>query len=312
MQLFNETDMAQSQHLIYLHPATVTPDTTKVIKDTIPSLVYVKSAICKKDTLPLPVFILNADSLLKEKRLFTSDDSLVYLKSQTLGISGSPRIINSATSLGFSAILILSLLLTTCAYSLQAGYFTRILKGLFSKKGNPDFFMETTLSGFRFKTCLFFQTILLEGLIAFDLIRKYVFEQNITPNHTFKLGIFLGIILIYHLFRSLLFSLLGNIFTTKSTSRLFISEYYTIMSLWGTWLFPCTLLITLYPLSPAILVALLAVPGLFLRIITFLKGIKIFFRETNGIFYIFLYLCALEILPFIALLQALIVAYTIN
>jgi len=104
--------------------------------------------------------------------------------------------------------------------------------------------------------------------------------------------------------------MLGNIFATKSTSRVFISEYYTIMSLWGTWLLPVALLIILYPLSPIALIALLVIPGLFLRIITFTKGVKIFFRNTSGLFYIFLYLCALEILPLIALIQALISAYS--
>ncbi|WP_243349885.1 DUF4271 domain-containing protein [Parabacteroides sp. FAFU027] len=309
----NQQQHYQPQNLVVLHPEPVKQDTAVVqpVQDSVPYSINVKSVVVKKDTVTLPGFTLNTDSLLKEKRVLNPGDTVMYLKSHTLGLPGNLRSINSATSPGFSAILVFSLLLTTCAYSLPSDYFSRILKSLFSKKGNPDFFMEKTLSGLRFKTCLFIQTILLEGLIAFDLIRKYVFGEDITPNYLSRLGLFLGVILIYHLFRSLLFTFLGNIFTTKSVSRVFISEYFTIMSLWGTWLFPMALLIVLYPLKPVVLIALLVVPGGFVRIMTFLKGVNIFFRNKGGLFYIFLYLCALEILPLVALYQALLAVYTI-
>lgn len=300
----------EQQNLVALHSTSIIPDSTIHSTDSTSLSFSSKSIAPKKDSVELPVFTTNIDSLLAKKRTLSPVDSLTIATDKPLGLAGSPLNQIPKASDGFTLIFVLSLILTTCAYSLGTRFHTNFFKTIFRGKERISFLFETTLTGFQFKACLTLQTIMLEGLIFYNLIREQIFGENINKNYIMTLSSFVVIIAAYHLFRAISFAIMGNIFSTKSTTQSFISEYFTLLSLWGTWLLPVSLFMVFTQLNIYILAAFLIIPGLLFRILIIHKGVKIFFNNLRGPFYIFLYLCALEITPLIALFQALMATFS--
>ncbi len=300
----------KQQNLVVLRPSSTMQDTTNHNASSPVLSFSLESIKPKKDSITLPVFTTNIDTLLAEKRTLHPVDSLTLATDKPSGLSGT--LLNQCpnTSDGFTLIFILSLILTTCAYSLGTRFYTHFFKTLFSGKERISFLFESTLTGFEFKTCLTLQTILLEGLIFYNLIREQIFGENINKNYIMTLSAFVVIIAAYHLIRGISFAIMGNIFSTNSTTRSFISEYFTLLSLWGTWLLPVALFMVFAHLNIYITATFLIIPALLIRILTIHKGVKIFFNNLRGPFYIFLYLCALEIMPLIVLFQALMATFS--
>ncbi len=311
--------MAQSQtlpqqqnkhNLVALQSSSIATDSTTQRIDSTTISFSLENIKPKKDSVELPVFTTNIDSLLAAKRTLNPMDSLTLALDRPLGMTGLPLSQNPKSLDGFILIFILALILTTCAYSLGTRFYTQFFKNLFSGKERISFLFESTLTGFEFKSCLTIQTILLEGLIYYNLIREQIYGENINKNYIMTLSAFMVITAAYHIIRGISFVILGNIFSNKSTTRSFISEYFTLLSLWGTWLLPISLFMVFSQINIYVLATLLIIPALLIRIITIHKGVKIFFNNLRGTFYIFLYLCALEIMPLIALFSALMATFS--
>jgi hypothetical protein len=113
-------------------------------------------------------------------------------------------------------------------------------------------------------------------------------------------GITLGAVISYFLIKKLAYLALGSIFTDASGTREFLFNMDNFNRGAGIVLFPVVALIAYFPTEdPMIAVFLGVLTTLVFYIMLLKRGISILLKKQFPIFYLFLYLCTLEILPLV-------------
>ncbi len=108
----------------------------------------------------------------------------------------------------------------------------------------------------------------------------------------------LGVVVFYFLAKKLAYFALGSIFTGANATREFLFNMNNYNRGAGIVLFPVVALIAYYPAgNPMIAVFLGVLTTLVFYIMLLKRGISILLKKQFPIFYLFLYLCTLEILP---------------
>jgi len=144
-------------------------------------------------------------------------------------------------------------------------------------------------------------------LFSLGVVSLYAFSFFYKPPETFELqsyGYFLVITAAFFVFKWLTIQLIGFVFFDKSTFKLAKFSYFRLFFLLTIILFPLLTLHVYLPNSSN----WSSIVTLFLFIIAFMvliiKFFQIFSTKFVAFFYIFLYLCTLEILPLILLIKA--------
>jgi hypothetical protein len=113
-------------------------------------------------------------------------------------------------------------------------------------------------------------------------------------------GITLGAVISYFLAKKLAYFALGSIFTDASATREFLFNMDNFNRGAGIILLPVVALIAYFPTeNPMIAVFLGVLTTLIFYIMLLKRGISILLKKQFPIFYLFLYLCTLEILPLV-------------
>jgi hypothetical protein len=146
---------------------------------------------------------------------------------------------------------------------------------------------------FEAKAALFIQSLLLKGILFYNLMRV-ISNDAFLKNH-FNIGVvlFVGIFAAYYLIKLFIVYVLGSMFSSKRDLNAFLSDYFSLLSVEG--------LLLLFPTIAMIVIVV--------AILLIMSGVKIFFKNYRGFFYILLYLCALEVYPAIVLYQVLSYCY---
>jgi len=149
----------------------------------------------------------------------------------------------------------------------------------------------------------FFSAVFYTGVLGFLVYLHFQPDNAGFPLITYLY--FWGITAAFFCFKSILFSLLGFVFLRKSVLRVAKEVYFSTFALLGIILYPI-LVIRVYVL-PILDYKIIDSVVLFLFLAAFLfivyKLFRIFFSKPVDSFYILLYLCTLEILPFVVLFQ---------
>ena len=96
----------------------------------------------------------------------------------------------------------------------------------------------------------------------------------------------------------------GFIFKLQDKATTFINTYFVLISLLGILCFPISIgIIYGTEIVQKISIILFVLSGIIVFNMVCIKLFQIFFRGIGSIFYIFLYLCAMEILPVFILLK---------
>ncbi|MDD2798425.1 MAG: DUF4271 domain-containing protein [Bacteroidales bacterium] len=254
----------------------------------------------------------NPDSVLIQQVNFQVPDSASLAIDRPYGFDGIISGVRLENSVGIQSVLLLSVILTTIAIGLGYKQFDQIFRGLFQARDRSSFFVDNSVVGLGFKAILTIQAILLEALVGYIIVKDAIYHDILQSNFVIIMVLFALLFIFYHLFRIFSIAVLGLIFSEHRTLKSYLSEYFDLLSVWGISLFPISFVLIFWHFSPVVIMVLLAGIIIFVRILYFGKGIKVFFIQSRNIFYIILYLCALEILPLIALYQALVYIYFIS
>ncbi len=137
--------------------------------------------------------------------------------------------------------------------------------------------------------------------IAFSI---FIFQVIILVSNNSSLyslsfyGTTLGVVIFYFLAKKLAYFALGSIFTSANDTREFLFNMNNYNRGAGIVLFPIVALIAYYPSGNPIFAVFLGVFTTLVFYVMLLKrGISILLKKQFPIFYLFLYLCTLEILP---------------
>lgn len=138
------------------------------------------------------------------------------------------------------------------------------------------------------------------SMVLFEGIRFFAPDQELPFQGFLLFAILSGCVMLFWLLKSLLIILLGVIFRTTPTTRLFLLNIFDSTAMLGGALFPL-LILTVYLKSEIfwfICLGLILLASFF----RLMKGLRIGLSLTKfPVFFLFVYLCSLEILPVLVL-----------
>lgn len=198
----------------------------------------------------------------------------------------------------FIAVLILFLMFVLTV-SRSFNWIKLSFKDFWKNRKNKSLYTKTTLAEYQSRLVLSF--------FSLSVISMYIFVARFpegflfTPINYFGiLGSCLGFIFL----KEIVFNITGYVFVDKRNLKEAKKIYYEMIALNGFLFFP--LLITriyLPDFSPIVFERITQIIVLLISIIYVIKLFQIFYRKFLDLFYILLYLCTLEIIPFMLLFK---------
>jgi len=216
-------------------------------------------------------------------------------EQQLIGEKGKP--IYSRNNDWMVGILLFALVLFAIIRFSFSKFLSRVIASIFNYQVTNNLFLEKNLRNIRgsiFLNSLFFINI------SLFLIQYY--EEAIggnLPKVNFLLFLyFLTGVLIIYTAKFLFIMSIGKIFRTLKESREYLHTVFIYNKNLGVFLLPITLSV---PFISEYAISLLLYSGLIIAfgfyILRLIRGLQILIRKHVSIFYMILYLCALEILP---------------
>lgn len=151
------------------------------------------------------------------------------------------------------------------------------------------------------------QSQILAITCSIGVISLFVFELFFEMSGRFDIktyGKVVGVTLAFYLFKYLILEAVGRVFLNKKAVQNYLSLYFNFLTLFATALFPVLFLYTFQPptwkLSLELVAAVLFGCFYVLLIIALFQN---FYTKKLALFYFFLYLCTLEIIPLFVLFR---------
>ncbi|MDO4160158.1 MAG: DUF4271 domain-containing protein [Prevotellaceae bacterium] len=263
----------------------------------------------RPDTLHLPgqdigenVNEVNLPQYYREN--FFSKDSLLHpeLDGGRYGIAGDPVPYTIRGDDTITALLLGCFILAMIAFSKSKRFIFRQAKNFFYEPSSLTTEIAETTNEIRFQSFLVLQTCLLFSIVSFLYTLECVADTFILSSQYQLIAIFFGVLVAYFLFRYFLYGLVNTVFFGKRKSVRWLKHLLFITSVEGILIFPLVLLQSYFDLSIQNAVIYVAVVIILVKILLFYKSYVVFFRQKGMFLQIFLYFCALEIMPLLSLL----------
>ena len=259
------------------------------------------------DTLHLPghkpgksIYDVSLPQYYRES--FFSNDSLFHpeLKGGRLGVAGDPVPYTVAGDDFVTILLFFCFLIASVAFARSKQFIIRQAKTFFRTPRMGTTVITETSSELRFQLFLVLQTCLLIAIGYFIYSRASI-SDTFTIEQYQVISIYAGGVAAYFLLKLLLYTLTGWVFFDKKKNEQWLKSYLFLVSCEGVLLFPVVMLLAYFNFSlQAAIVYLLIVVGI-IKILSFYKSFIIFFKRNGAFLQIFLYFCALEVVPLFAL-----------
>lgn len=181
----------------------------------------------------------------------------------------------------------------------SAGTFVQNFKSFFSRKETVNLIVTPTANIAYFQILITIFTISVFALLSYEAVFVKPYNFNFT---TFLL--FSGAFALFYIVKHILFEIVGNTFFNRKITRNYKNMYFSLLNVLAIIVFPILILNTYQPVeweNPLKIIGLIFA-GLF-YIFLIIKIFQIFFTKPIALFYIFLYLCTLEILPILYLIR---------
>ncbi|MDR2475695.1 MAG: DUF4271 domain-containing protein [Bacteroidales bacterium] len=235
-------------------------------------------------------------------------------EQEPLGKEGIIRPFSCNMSDGIIFLMLVSFFLFASVYTKGASFVAQIFQNLIGNTERDSIFVDsTTGSEERFKFFLILQTSILLSIFFF-IENNILYERNIFLSEKtliLAIGFSIVILLAFWAIKWIINKALGYIFFDNQIIIIWQNNYFSAIGLLGIALYPVLLILvyskseifiysSLYILWGIILIGFISIT---------LKGIRFFLLKPHGIFYYLLYLCALEIIPYVGLYHGLMHIY---
>ncbi|MCR5076496.1 MAG: DUF4271 domain-containing protein [Prevotella sp.] len=222
------------------------------------------------------------------------------------GVLGDPAPYAVSNDNTVTSLLLGCFVLAMVSFSVSRSFILRQVQGFFRTSRSGSNVTETT-SEVRFQLFLILQTSLLLSVIYYLFAHGGGNDGLGDDSQLSMIGIYCGIFTGYFLLKHAVYSIVNWTFFDRKNNRQWAKVWLFLTSLEGVLLFPLVLLQVYFELSlHAALVYTLTVM-LLIKILTFYKSYAIFFRRSGVSLQIFLYFCALELMPLMALWGVLVI-----
>ena len=234
---------------------------------------------------------------------FFSNDTLYHeeLSAQDyFGMSGDPVPYSYANDNLVTSLLIIGFLLIAFAFSRMSNFIVGQAKNFIHPSQNRLTLSETS-SEIYMQIVLTFLACIVYALLYYLYATEYLATTYVTASEYVLLGIFLAVFVGYFLMRFGLYTMVNNLFFDSSRNKKFLTSLLYLSSIEGLLLYPALALLAFMhlPAQNAIWYCLTVV--ILVKILTFYKSFTIFFKQNDLFLQIFLYFCALEMVPLMTL-----------
>ncbi len=148
-----------------------------------------------------------------------------------------------------------------------------------------------------YEIIVFFIFLINMGIMIFLIVNNFNFAHDL-KNKLIVIPIASATVLVFFIFKQILFFIVGVVFNTLEETKKYLNYQLMSMLAFGLILLPLLFTATYIHLPMHRYILLFTVfIGVLFYLLQIFRGFKIIFCNTVSIFYIFSYLCTLEILP---------------
>jgi hypothetical protein len=243
--------------------------------------------------------------VLKDTTIHTgilSDHLLQQIAVVPKGIELPSRPSNYHSTDWFTYIVFFSLLLFIIAKRTSEKYIPLLFRSITNFSLSSKLFREQNISFMQGSAIMEIFYLLVLGLFGFQVLKYFGLSLPFTGFISFFL--ILGMLIFFFLVKLLLYRLLGFLSETLPDTNEYLFNMKNHNKVLGILLFPVVGFSAWYPTyNPR----LFMITGLALIMVFYLiylvRGMQILLKKHYSIFYLFLYLCTLEILPLLLLIR---------
>ena len=267
----------------------------------------------RPDTLHLPGHdkgrsMLDVDLPQYYREGFFSKDSLFHpeLPGGRYGVAGDPVPYTVQHDDVITSLLLLLFVLATIAFSNSRHFVVRQTKNFFSTNREGMTEITETAVEIRFQAFLTFLNSLLLSILFYFYTLNFIGETFLLDSQYHLIAIFLGLTVVYYLVKTLLYTIVNNVFFDGKKNRQWMKSFLFITSIEGVLLFPLVVVWTFFDISIQNAVFYVVIVISIVKILELFKCFLIFFRQNVVKLQIILYFCTLEIIPMVLLWGALV------
>lgn len=257
--------------------------------------------------LEKPVGEIQIDLPEYYKEGFFSKDSLFHpeLEGGRYGSVGDPVPYSVRGDDVITSLLLVSFVLAVIAYSNIRGFFSRQAKNFFHQPHEGVTSMTETATEARFQVFIVFLTGLMFATLYYFYSLHYNGDSYILSSQYYLILIVWAIFLLYFLVKMGLYSVVNLVFFDGKRNRQWIKSLLFIIALEGLLSMPAVIMGLYFDLPIYKVEIYFTIMLILVKLMTFYKCFIIFFRQNVVGLQIILYLCALEIVPLLALWEIL-------
>ena len=241
------------------------------------------------------------------KEGFFSKDSLFHpeLEGGRYGSVGDPVPYSVRGDDVITSLLLVFFVLAVIAYSNIRSFFSRQAKNFFHKPHEGVTSMTATATEARFQVFIIFLTSLMFATLYYFYSLHYNGDSYILSSQYYLILIVWAIFLLYFLVKMGLYSVVNMVFFGGKRNGQWIKSLLFIIALEGFMSVPAVIVGPYFDMPIHKVEIYIAIMLVFVKLMTFYKCFIIFFRQNVFGLQIILYLCALEIVPLLALWEIL-------
>lgn len=219
------------------------------------------------------------------------------------GVLGDPVPYSVGNDNTITAILLACFVLAMVALSKSFGFIIRQGQNFFHTTKRAFDMTETDYER-RFQSFLMLQTSILLGITYYQ-VENEMGVAELEESQLAAIGIFAALAACYFVLKRLLYAIVNWTFFDYKKNGQWIKAWLFLTSIEGVALFPIVLLRIYFNMPLHNMLVAVAAVIILVKILTFYKCYVIFFKGMGGFLQIFLYFCAVEIVPVMVLWGAL-------
>lgn len=239
---------------------------------------------------------------------FFTRDTMFYTEQSghSYGVAGDPVPYTIRGDDLLSSLLLVCFAILIISIAQSQRFIVRQIKNIFYVPRNDTDISETSVE-LRFQLFLVVLSCLLMAIVTYQYVTHYVADTFIIESNLALMSIFFAIYMAYQVIKALLNMMVCSVFFSTYQNQQWMKMLLFINATEGVLLFPATMVLTYFDLSPQKGVYYFCIVLILAKILTFYKCWSIFFRQNDGIFQNILYFCSLEIVPLLNLAGGLII-----
>lgn len=217
------------------------------------------------------------------------------------GVAGSPVPYTISGDNLITSLLLGCFIIMTLAYVGSRTFVARQLKSFFYVPHADSETINETSIELQLQTVVGLLGCMLMAIIYYFYVRTYVADTFILTDDYMLIAVYSCVAVAYYLVIGLAYTMVNSVFFGTRKNVQWLKSLLFIQSLFSVMLFPLVMLLSFFNLTIQNAIYYLLVVVILTKILTFYRCWIIFFRQNSFVLQFILYLCALEMVPMMAL-----------